>query len=174
MPVVDPASYSSRALAQAVAALRTSFEGGDYARFVDVGVTTQKTPTNIASGSLFSITGGRVQIVQLEGRVTTQIQAASRTLKFVYSPTTALGDTDLCAVSADITGLAVGKKLVPTGALAAALSISNFEFSLRQTAQWILEPGLIKLASSSTAITGVVAWTINWKPVDAAGVLAAA
>lgn len=173
MPTVDPAAYSQRALAQAVQALRTQFEGGAYARYVDIGVTATITPSGVGTASLFTVTGGRVCISHIEGRVTTQLQAASRTLKLQYVPDSATGNTDLSAVSADVTGLAVGKKIVPTGTLTTAISIANYEVSLRQATQWILEPGLVKLVSSGADITGTVVWTVNWKPVDAAATLVA-
>lgn len=174
MPGNYPSSYTQRALAQALAALTAGLQGGEFARYVDVGVVESKTPSDVSTGSLFVVSGGRVQISHIEGRVTTQLQAASRTLKLQFSPDTAVGDTDLSGVSADVSGLAVGKKLVPTGTLATALSIANYELALKQATTWILEPGVLKLVSSSTAITGVIKWMANWKPLDSGASLSAA
>lgn len=170
----DPTSYSQRALAQAVQALRTGFQGGDFARYVNVGVKATKTPTVVGTLQLFAIAGGRVEISHLEGRVSGALAATSRTLKAQFRPTTAVGDTDISAVSADVTGLAVGKKLVITGTLATAMSVANFELSAKQATPLILEPGGVWLVSSGADIAGTIVWTVNWKPVDEGATLAAA
>lgn len=169
MPPTTPSSYSQRALALAVSELTQQF-----ARYAATGNVASKAPADVGTDSLFTITGGRVEILHIEGRVTTQLQAASRTLKLQFSPTSAVGDTDLSAVSADVTGLTVGKKLSITGTLATAMSIANNELSLRQATGFILEPGTIKVVSSSTDITGVILWQANWRPFDVGAVLSAA
>lgn len=169
MPPVTPASYSQRALALAVSDLTQQF-----VRYSATGLVATKSPTDVGTDSLFTITGGRVEILHIEGRVTTQLQAASRTLKLQYSPTSAVGDTDLSAASADVTGLTVGKKLSITGTLATAMSIAINELSLRQATGFVIEPGTIKVVSSATDITGVIQWQVNWRPFDVGAVLAAA
>ena len=174
MPIVDPQAYSQRNVVQLLSSLRTAFQSGEMGRLLDFGSVAQKSPSNVGTASLFNITGGRVCITHIEGRVTTQLQAASRTLKLQYSPASATGDTDLSAASADVSGLTVGKKLVPTGTFATALNVALNEVALLQATRWVLEPGVIKVVSSSTDITGVIQWSVSWKPWDSAGVLTAA
>jgi hypothetical protein len=133
-----------------------------------------KTPTNIATGTLFNFQGS-IQILGIKARITTAIQAQATTVKLQYQ-SDALAVVDICA-SLDINGFGIGSMLALTGKFTDALvgttlvgGVSGGFIPLDLTCT---TSGIIKLVAGATS-TGVAKWDILWLPTDAAGLLTAA
>lgn len=122
----------------------------------------------VATGetSLFTITGGRIKLLQIVGEVTTVIQTQATNLKLVYDPAnppSAGADTDLCAVL-DISADAVGLLYGITGTVGDAM-IEGIGRVLAQHTPHILSEGAIH-QNSSAASTGGIKWTLWYVPLD--------
>lgn len=127
-----------------------------------------------ASEALFTITGGRVWIIDIVGEVTTVIQTQADNAKLVYNPTGAGTSVDLCAVL-DITADAVGTLYSITGTPATAMQDTLWCVTSNKglARPLILSEGDIEL-SCSASNTGSVAWSVVYVPFDAGAELVAA
>lgn len=124
-------------------------------------------------GALFAVTGGRVQVLDLLGEVTTAIQNQANNTKVVYDPTTG-ADKDLCG-AASIADLQVGTFLAvdPQQSTTPELqTIGSFAWS-RLSRPVTLGPGDIDL-NCAASNTGQVKWRLTYIPLDAGAQVAAA
>ena len=114
--------------------------------------------------SLYSISGGIIEILGLFGVVTTVIAGGANNAKFQFKPT---GQTaiDLCAV-ADIgtAPLAVGQLIAPPGAVASAM-LTGWGVS-GSTISFYAGPGTIDLNCTAAAGTGALRFVMRWQSVD--------
>ena len=121
-----------------------------------------------AAVSIFTITGGRVLVVNLQGKITTVLGAAS-TGKFSMDPTT--GTTiDLCAVGASATDEA-GTLYSLTGTPADAM-LKGSSGGVRITNPLIIDIGAITFTGANT--TGSASFQCWWMPLDDGATLVAA
>ena len=144
----------------------------DCAARLAYGVITQRPTAALpasGTGTLFTITGGRVRITSLIGEVTTVIQTQACTAKITSTPTVGAA-VDLCA-TLDVTAKVVGSLFYITGTLANALV--NAQCALAMAQQLIVNTGKIDLITGATN-SGSVKWTIQWIPVDVGATLVAA
>lgn len=125
-------------------------------------------------GALFTITGGRVLIVDLVGEVTTLIQTQANNTKLKFNPTATGADTDLCAVL-DITADAVGTQYSITGTAATAMQSGLLCLTSAQllARPLLLSEGDIELDCAASN-TGSVSWTVTYRPFDTGATIAAA
>lgn len=140
---------------------------------VQTGLVLPRTATVIpqnAVKSLYTISGGSIEILGLFGIVTTIIAGGANNTKFQFKPT---GQTaiDLCAV-ADINGLAVGQLFGAVGPVATALAtgwgIPGASQSFRAG------PGTIDLSCAAAAGTGAARFALRWQAVDPGAAIALA
>ena len=132
---------------------------GSYIAATLTAPTLASTTTN----SWFSITG-RVELIDIEGEVTTTTVGATGTNgKFTLVPTVG-STTDLCATGTT-TSLAIGGQLYITGTLATALQVSTAGAYLRQSAPIILQAGTLQFITNATT-TGNVKTRLRYKPID--------
>jgi hypothetical protein len=118
--------------------------------------------------TLFTITGGRIVVVQILGEVTTAIQAQANATKLRHNVTTGT-DQDLCA-TLDITGDELGTLYGITGLFSDAM-IGSGQAVPRMLRQIILKPGTIELVTAATN-TGATKWSLFYRQLDRAASVA--
>jgi hypothetical protein len=136
------------------------------------GFRTDKATASLpasTTGTLFTITGGRVIVLGVVGEVTTTIQTQACNAKLVSTPTTGTA-VDMCAVL-DITADEVGCLYGITGIPADALVGANAGLGPMCQRPQVVPIGTIKLSTSATN-TGSVKWSIYWVPLDDGAALA--
>jgi hypothetical protein len=122
---------------------------------------TQALPATTAE-AIFTVTGGRIMVVQIVGEVTTAIQNQANNTKLVHNVGTGT-DQDICAVL-DIANDEVGTLYGITGTFADAM-IGSGQTLQEQHLGVILKPGTIDLDCAASN-TGSVKWTLFYAPID--------
>lgn len=138
------------------------------------GQTVLRATANIpqtATGTLFTVSGGRIAITGLIGVVTTAIQAQANAVKLVATPTT--GTVNDLSATVDINGLAVGGMLSPTGLAGDALVKSTGGGISGQRNPIYVAPGNIGLNTAASS-TGQIRWILLWVPVESGASVVAA
>lgn len=131
-------------------------------------LTVERAAANLpqtAQSALFTVSGGRVLIVDLLGEVTTAVQNQANTTKVVFNPTVGT-DKDLCS-AANIADTAVGTyfaidpQSVTLGGLQTVISFAWSRLSQPIT----LGPGTVDL-NCAASNTGQVKWRLAYVPLD--------
>lgn len=146
----------------------------DQLRLIHLGIKVERATATLpatATGGLFVVTGGRVQITSIVGEVTTNVQAQACNANLVATPTVGAVN-DLTGV-VDINGLAAGGLLSATGLAADALVKSTGGGISTLRNPLLVAVGTVGLKTSATN-TGSIKWTITYRPYDDAGSVAAA
>ena len=135
----------------------------------------KKSPTNIATGNLFTYTG-TIQILAIVGRCTTAIQAQACTLRLSLIAD-ALAEYFLCAASANVAGVHIGTAFSITGTVADAMLftdlVANYVAQAGKFGTTCTTSGKIKLTTTATN-TGVIEWDTLWIPISPNATLVAA
>ena len=168
---VSPAAQAAQKFAETYGALVT---GG------------AKTLPASTSGDIFLVTGGRVVITSLTGRVSTVIQAQATTLSVGNKPTGGSPAVATLCATADLNAKPVGTSLAVPQAAASALMVSGADGTLLWnttlgaqgvpfvTGGLALVPaGSIQVTTAATS-TGAIVWTMTWVPYDVGAVVTAA
>lgn len=116
------------------------------------------------TGNLFSITGGRVMVIQIMGEVTTIIEAQACNVKLSCDPDEGAA-ADICA-NLDVNGKIKGTNFGITGTVANAMVGASHAYLVAQAAPLILPAGKITCTTSATN-TGSVKWDVLYVPIDA-------
>lgn len=130
------------------------------------GVRVSKEASDLpqsAAGDLFVVSGGRVKIIQIMGKVDTIIENQACNAKISHDPDVGAA-ADLCA-DALITADAVGTNYGITGTVANALVVASHAYLVAQAAPLILPAGVITLTTDASN-TGQVSWDILYVPID--------
>ena len=152
---------------------------GDQLRTILLGTPVSKATGTVANGTttLFTITGGRVLVTSLVGRVTTLIGATTATCKLTYNPTAAGTSFDMCtAVSIETDAVEqtyyIAGNVASPGALlvGGAVGQANPVF----TAPYLLQAGTIEQILSADPVGGAITWTLTYVPYDNGASVAAA
>lgn len=115
-------------------------------------------------GTLFTVTGGQVEILSLVGEVTTVIQTQATVSKLKFNPTGTGADVNLCA-DLDLTADAVGTLYTITGN----------PNDIMQDGLWVvpglaqsivLGPGVIEMECDASS-TGSIGWQLLYRPLEA-------
>lgn len=127
--------------------------------------------------TLFNITGGRILITSLVGRVTTLIGSTTSNLKLVYNPTAAGTSFDMCA-AIDVATDAVEQTYYIAGSVATPgnLLIGGTVGQANPTFEdgYLIQAGAIEANFSADPVGGVIEWTMTYVPYDDAATVAAA
>ena len=117
------------------------------------------------AAAIFNVQGGKVQILELCGEVTTLTPSGANNTKLIANPTTG-ADVDLCA-TLDIASKAVGVMLRVNGDLSDALeaATSGAQELLGDYKPMVVAPGTIDLSCSASK-TGAIKWSCLWRPLD--------
>ena len=119
-----------------------------------------KTPSNVATGNLFSVRGGLIKIIDIVGIVQTVIETQANSIKLLIDPENPATDTDICA-ALEVTTDDVGTVYTITGTFANALVATTNGVVIPQAKAIICPPGMIEL--NGTAInTGVIRWSMYY------------
>lgn len=128
-----------------------------------------------ASANLFTITGGKIQVLGIFGEVVTAIGAVANATKIKFTGTNPVATTDLCA-TLDINAKASGVTFSIVGVLATAMkSTTNNLVVPADSIPWpgvVLGPGVIKVDCAGNSVTGTIKWSIVWLPLEVAAALA--
>jgi hypothetical protein len=124
------------------------------------------------TGTIFTVTGGRVIVRGLIGEVTTVCDSTATTLKVSTAPTTGTA-VDLTTATA-VTSKEVGSLITLPLTLGGALNVQNAGAGQIPGALGFVVPvGGITITTSATN-TGAVKWTVLYVPLDDAGAVSAA
>lgn len=125
-----------------------------------------------ATGSIFTVAGGRVVVTSLIGEVTVAAGATVTTLKVTSTPTTGTA-VDLTSATA-ITSLEVGGHMSLPLTLGGALVVSNAGVAeVAGAIQLLIPVGNIQITTSA-GDTGSVKWSLTYIPFDDAATVVAA
>ncbi|MCK9569872.1 DUF4815 domain-containing protein [Candidatus Pacearchaeota archaeon] len=137
---------------------------------------TKTSTADLTSGDLFSYTGS-VGIISIIGRITTDIEDVSVTVKLTITPD-ALSAKDICAVK-DIQDFVAGTLLSITGTFTDALVATDGEgCAVSQasmiTATCVTSGKISTVFNPSADNSGVIVWEILWIPQTPGATLVAA
>lgn len=127
-----------------------------------------------ATGSIFTVAGGRIVVTSLVGEVTTILGATATTVTVVSTPTTGAATTLASATA--VTSAAVGSWLTLPATLGSALVVTAVAgaVALPSLDLGLLVPvGAIQLTTSASD-TGSVKWSLTYVPFDDAAAVTAA
>lgn len=144
-------------------------DGSAQSRLGSVVQRSAKILPQSATEPLFTVSGGRVMIVQILGEVTTVIQTQACNLKLNANPTVGTS-VDICA-DLNISALAVGILLGITGTFATAMAQGLA--LVAQASPTVVSAGTID-AITSASNTGGFKWTVRYVPIDDGATLVAA
>jgi hypothetical protein len=130
-----------------------------------------KTLPATATGTIFTVSGGRIYVTSLVGVVTTIIQAQATVTKLVATPTT--GTVNDLTATVDLTGLVVGGLVAATGLAGDALvkSTGGGVSALRNPI--VVAIGAIGVNTAATS-TGAIQWSLTYVPYDDGATVVAA
>ncbi|MFC9821380.1 hypothetical protein ACFWG6_30870 [Streptomyces erythrochromogenes] len=148
---------------------------GAQLRMIGLGTKVDKATAALpasTTGSLFTVTGGRVMVTSIVGRVTTNIQAQANAIKLVATPSGSGAVNDLSG-TVESNGLAAGGLLSITGLAGDAMvkSTGGGVSTLRNPV--VVAAGAIGLNTAATN-TGSVEWSLTYIPLDDGASVAAA
>lgn len=135
-----------------------------------------KTVPQNATSTIFTVTGGRIQVACLLGVVTTVIGGTTPALKLIATPTTGTAN-DMCTaltITSDEAGMmvvlpaAVGSALIGAASTGKSGSVSGPGYGGQ-----IVAPGTIGMNVSAADATGAIQWTLVYVPLDNAAQVAA-
>lgn len=148
----------------------TTIISGDQLRAMEYGTqvanSSGKTVPQNATSTIFTVSGGRVVVTSLVGKVTTVIAGTTPNLKIVATPTTGSAN-DLCTATA-ITADEVGTQYSIPGATGSALNVSGSGSGgvTGQTAPVIVAAGTLGMNVSASDATGAIQWELTYVPLD--------
>lgn len=118
-----------------------------------------KTPSNVATGNLFSVRGGLIKIIDLVGIVQTVVETQANSIKLLIDPENG-SDTDIC-VALEVTADAVGTVYTIDGTVGNAMIATDNGVIASQVLALICPPGMIELNGTDTN-TGVIRWSMYY------------
>jgi hypothetical protein len=155
---------------------------GDQVRAIALGIKVDRATATLpqtATGSIFTVTGGRVVLAAILGEVTTVLGATTTSANLVHTPTVGTVG-DLCAATV-VTSDSVGTLYSITGVPADLMSAEKVGGTVvpvdyntgMPTRQLILPVGAIGLKTTA-GNTGSVKWSVVYVPLDNGATVAAA
>jgi len=153
------------------------------------GQPAYKAATTIpqtATGTIFTVTGGKVAITSLTGEVTTVIGAVAVNFNLVYTPAGGSA-ADLCAATACISdpvgtlyslvsGIAADLLSIQSVTVAATVPFLATEIPSVTYAPMLRQPIVVRAGAvgfkTSASTTGAVKWVCTWVPLDDGAALA--
>jgi len=121
--------------------------------------------------ALFTISEGRVKLIDIVGEVTVELGAGANNMKLVANPTVG-ADVDICA-TADVDTDTVGTLYVISGTLANPMFTSASGAIEAQANPVILVVGTLDLNCDASK-AGQIKWTMRYEQLDLGAVVTAA
>jgi hypothetical protein len=146
-------------------------------RGAGLGVRTDRATAALpqtATGSIFTVSGGRIVLTSLVGEVTTVLGATVTTLTVVSTPTTGAATTLASATA--VTSSAVGSWFTLPATLGSALVVTPVAGAVALPTRdlgFLVPVGAIQLTTSASD-TGSVKWSLTYVPFDDAATVVAA
>lgn len=147
---------------------------GKDLRLVIAGVRVDRATANLpqtATGTLFTVSGGRVMVTSIVGQVTTVVQAQANAVKLRATPT--VGAVNDMSTTVDINAAAVGSLLAATGLAGDALVLSAGGAVSLLRNPILVAVGNIGLTTAASS-TGQVKWSLTYIPYDDGAAVVAA
>lgn len=147
-------------------------------------VTIPQTTT----GTIFTVTGGKVAITSLVGEVTTVIGATTVNFNVTFTPSGGSA-ADLCAATACtsdavgtlyslVSGIATDLLSIQSVTIAASVPVLASEVPNVTFAPMLRQPIVVRAGAvgfkTSASTTGAVKWVATWVPLDSGAALVAA
>lgn len=125
-----------------------------------------KTVPQNATTTIFTVSGGRILVTSLVGKVTTVIAGTTPALKLIATPTVGTLN-DMCA-ALTITATEVGTLFCLPGPTGSALNgvISKSGSVSGPTVAQIVAVGTIGMNVSAADATGAIQWQLTYVPLD--------
>lgn len=145
-------------------------------RLITEGIMVSRATATLpatATGSIFTVTGGRILIVSLVGEVTTAVQNQACTVAIGYAPTVGTGSTTALGTASSVIAAPIGTHVGINPGGAAATDLSTQAGVLTPSGRFLVDAGAITITTSATN-TGSVKWDLIYVPVDTAVTVVAA
>lgn len=124
-----------------------------------------KTVPQNATTTIFTVSGGRVLVTSMTGKVTTVIGGTTPALKLIATPTVGTLN-DMCA-ALTITASEVGTMVSLPGATSSALNgVISKSGSVSIPGRQVVSAGTIGMNVSAADATGAIQWTLTYVPLD--------
>lgn len=133
---------------------------------------TAKTVPQNATSTIFTVTGGRILVTGLYGKVTTVIAGTTPSAKIVSTPTTGTA-VDVSSATA-ITGKEVGALIGLAGTVGTALNVQNAGAGAGLPSPVVIPVGAVGVNVSAADATGAIQWQLTYVPLDDGASVAAA
>jgi hypothetical protein len=151
-------------------------------RSIAIGMRVRKAAAQLpqgAAGNIFTITGGRIKVVQLIGEVTTALDANAATIKAGYTPSaagTSLGDWSIAsaAMASAIVGVHLWLPAAAGSALATDIGAPKGAGGIVGLVSYLVPAGAVTLTTVGSNIAGRVQWDLYYIPVDSSARVVAA
>ena len=144
-------------------------------RTAQLGVQVNRATATLpqtTTGSIFTVSGGRIVVTSLVGEVTTILGATVTTLSVVSTPTT--GSAVTLATATAVTSLEVGGHITLPATVGGAMVVTNAGGVALPNALAVLVPiGNIQITTSASD-TGSVSWSLTYIPYDDVATVVAA
>jgi hypothetical protein len=145
----------------------TTILQGTSLRQIELGTKVDKATTVLpatATGTLFTVSGGRVVVTSIVGEFTIAADATATTVKLVSTPTTGTA-VDITSTTA-VTSKEIGALITLPLTLGGALNVQNAGLGEIPGALRFLVPiGTIQATTSATNV-GSVKWSLTYFPFD--------
>ena len=124
-----------------------------------------------ATDDMFTVSGGRIEIISLFGECTTNIGTVGATKIWIDATDGTDYDNDFCT-SVDIDALGAGDVITFTNAVSEGVLTFVANQNAGQTLSWFCPPGVILLDPTNTS-TGAIIWYMSYRKLEAAAVVTA-
>ena len=140
--------------------------GAWWEKIVALGEKAERATARPATGSLFTISGGRILMTSIVGELTAACDANATASKLQANPTT--GTTRNLCTAVDIASYAIGDLIGISGIAADALLPPATAGSIEgMTTPCVLQEGTLDLnVAAGGQVTGRVKWTMRYIALD--------
>jgi len=137
----------------------------------DVLTISMDSVVSGATDNMFTVSGGRIEIISLFGECTTSIGTVGVTDIYLDATAGAAYDRDFCT-AVDIDALVAGGIITFTNAVSEGVLTFVAKQGAGQTLSWFCSPGEIILDPATTS-TGAVTWYMSYRKIEKEAVVTA-
>ena len=138
----------------------------------DVQTISMSTDMSGATDDMFTVTGGRIEIISLFGECTTSIGTIGNTDIYLDATAGAAYDRDFCT-AVNIDALVAGGVVTFTNAVSEGVLTFVGKQGAGQTLSWFCSPGVIIIDPTTAASTGNITWYMSYRKLEAEAVVTA-
>ena len=130
-----------------------------------IRTVTMDSLLNPATDDMFTVTGGRIEIVSLFGECTTSIGTVGTTDIYLDATAGAAYDRDFCT-AVNIDALVAGGIVTFTNAVSEGVLTFATKEGAGQTLSWFCSPGVIILDPTTAGSTGAITWYMSYRRLE--------